>query len=310
MVSAAKIRQHEPVLALPNFEDLQLLEIQVSHALAKRDLSELNVIGFGEISIALGWPYERPQFVCKRTPPGSQAQLATYARLIDNYIEKLAAQGIACIETTTVSVERDDGVSVGYLVQPLQTKEILGDNVLRDAQPSADHPMLQALCEVLNKITPRLSVDSQFSNWTWDGHDLRLLDVGSPFVWDEQRRFELEISPFMVMMPWPIRRLVHRDMLSLTSRWQKPRGAAVDVAASLFRLELEHWMDAVLQAFNSKVVPGQPITATEARAIYDEDLKTWPRLRQMQQIQRAWQTRVRRQQYEFFIQNSYTGEII
>ncbi len=297
------------VTAFPTAAQLQLLESQVSYALETRDMSALKVIGFGEVSIALGWPVDSPQFVCKRTPPATQTQINNYAALIDTYIAGLAAIDIKCVDTTTLAVDSND-VLLGYIVQPFQPAELLADNVMRATEPSPDHPLLQELCGVLNKITPRLSVDCQFSNWTWDGTKLQLLDIGSPFLWDEEGNLDLEIAPFMAMFPWPIRSVVHKEMQTIAARWKEPRAVAVDVAASLYRIELENWMDAVLEAFNSKVVPDNPITATEARAIYDEDLKTWPRLKQMQRVQRAWQTKVRRKPYEFFIQNSYTGEII
>ncbi len=59
--------------SLPDATELGELEAVVIDALRSRDDSTLNVLGYGEVSIALGWPIDEPKFVCKRTPPFTHA---------------------------------------------------------------------------------------------------------------------------------------------------------------------------------------------------------------------------------------------
>ena len=43
---------------------------------------------------------------------------------------------------------------------------------------------------------------------------------------------------------------------------------------------------------------------------YDDMIRELPMIKRLARIQRAWQMRVRRQRYDFFITNSFTGEIL
>lgn len=293
----------------PTADDLLTLERTAEGAFARRSVDGLNVIGFGEVSIALGYPTDDPAFVCKRSPPLTPGQADRYRSLLVEYLEALDGLGVTVAESKLMTVAKGDEV-VLYIVQPMLPTATLADNVLRGDEPSADHPLLVALCGALDTVGPRCSIDAQISNWSWDGSALTLLDIGSPMLWDDDGTTRIDLSPYMALLPRPIRGTVERDLMELTKRWQTPRGVALDLVANLYRVELEHWLDAVLEALNGAIEPDEPITAAEARVLFEDDLKTWPRMKRMAQLQRAWQTRVRRKPYEFFIQNSYTGEIV
>lgn len=49
--------------------ELAALHAAVEGALARRDEAGLRVIGYGEISLGVGWPPEEPRVVAKRMPP-------------------------------------------------------------------------------------------------------------------------------------------------------------------------------------------------------------------------------------------------
>ena len=49
--------------------DLERLDALVEDALLSGDQDSLPRLGFGEISLVLGWPAEDPRFACKRLPP-------------------------------------------------------------------------------------------------------------------------------------------------------------------------------------------------------------------------------------------------
>lgn len=294
---------------LPTADELLELESEVGRALSTGDVGTLDVIGFGEISIALGWPAGEPRVVCKRSPPFTPAQFEHYQRLVTRYIAELTTIGVTAVTTTMVPVARRDRL-IGYLIQPLLPASTLADRVLRETTPSADHPLLAELGRLVAGAGPRLSVDAQVSNWAWDGRSLTLLDVGTPFLWDEPGRLQLDMTPFLSMLPAPVRPLARRDLEAMAGRWRTGRGTALDVIAGLHRLELDEWIGPMLTALNEALDPDEPLTAAEGRALFDEDLATWPRLKRLQQVQRAWRTRIMRRPYEFFIQNSFSGEIV
>jgi hypothetical protein len=284
--------------------DLAALESLVADGLARQDSSGLNVLGFGEISVALGWPIDEPTHVCKRTPPFTPAQFAQYESLVNSYIARLRDHGLAVVDTTVMRVDRGDRV-VGYLVQPLLDTNTLGNKVLAAAEPDPDHPFLAAVINALDVVGPQLSIDAQVTNFAWDGTTLTLIDVGTPFVWDGDGNLAFDMGPFLKMIPAVVRPLVKRDMTRIINRWQEPRRVAVDIVANLYREGLTDWVEPALRAFNRDAHRNHPISRAEALAIFDDDAKTFPRLKKLQAAERTWQTSIRRRPYDFFIHSTY-----
>ena len=289
--------------SLPSAAELGELEEVVVEALATGDDSTLNVLGYGEVSVALGWPIDQPRSVCKRTPPFSDAQFASYRDLITEYIAGVGARGLAVVDTTVVPLSRGDQV-ISYLVQPMLDSASLGHNVLRAAEPDPDHPFLVALAKALDVVSPDLSIDAQVTNFSWDGTQLTLVDVGTPFLWDKTGKFRFDMKPFAQMLPAPTRALAIRELTKLVTRWNDPRRVGIDIVANLYREGIPEWVDATVVALNRQL-DGDPITAEEAREFYDEDVKIWPLLKRLQAAERWWQTSVRRRPYDWFIYSSF-----
>ncbi len=289
--------------SLPDAIELGELEAVVIDALRSRDDSTLNVLGYGEVSIALGWPIDEPKFVCKRTPPFTHAQFSDYRSLVTEYIAGVEARGLAVVETTVVPLDRGDEV-ISYLVQPMLDSASLGQNVLRASDPDPDHPFLAALAEVLDVVSPDLSIDAQVTNFSWDGSRLTLVDVGTPFLWDEAGKLRFDMKPFIRMLPAPTRPLATRELTKLVSRWNDPRRVGIDIVANLHREGIPEWVDAAVVALNRRLADN-PITAEEALQFYEEDVKIWPLLKKLQAADRWWQTSIRRRPYDWFIYSSF-----
>ena len=289
--------------------DLAALETRVVAALEAQDPSSLPVLGFGELSVALAWPADEPRFVCKRTPPFTPAQFDQYQALIGTYVGALQEIGITVVDTSVHSLGSGDRLT-GYLVQPLLPKESIGNQVLTASEPDPDHPMLAAIGQAIGGITEKLSVDAQVTNWSWDGNQLTLLDVGTPMMWNDDGKTPFDMGPFLPMIPAPLRPLVRRDMTAYMNLWRDPREVAVDAVANLYREGLTGWVGPALIAFNRVVGGDDPMTTEEAEARYQKDVSTWPRLKRLQRLERAWQTRVRRRRYEFFIHTTFGGNSI
>jgi hypothetical protein len=290
--------------------DLAPLEVLVADALGRRDPSGLPILGFGELSVALAWPSGEPRYVCKRTPPFTPAQLSAYTELVGSYVEALRAAGLRVVDTSIVPLDnpmrRDRRVA--YLVQPLLPRSSLGHEVLAAAEPDPDHPFLQALGRALAVVTDVLSIDAQVTNWSWDGTEVTLIDVGTPFLWDDDGRYRLDMGPFLPMIPAPLRPLVRWDMNRVVGRWREARRVALDVVANLYREGLVDWVGPATIALQRALGAAEPLTVHEARAFYDEDRATWVRLKRLQRLERAWQTGVRRRRYEFFIHSTFGAD--
>jgi hypothetical protein len=285
-------------------DELTELEHMVQAALVARDPSALSVLGFGEVSVALGWPIDEPKFVCKRMPPFRAAEYEAYTELVTGYVDQLRTAGLSVVDTEVRSVDRGDRL-VAYLIQPRIEKETLGDQVLRASEPDPEHPFLGAIAAALEIVTDRISIDAQVTNFAWDGSELTLLDVGTPFRWGSDGALLFDLRPFTPMIPAPLRGVIERDLIKVIARWKTPRQVAVDVVANLYREGLESWVDPTIVAL-SRAFPGEAsITRAEALASYEEDRKTFPRLTKLQRLERAWQTSIRKRPYEFFISDTY-----
>ena len=289
--------------------ELAALEAEVASALQTGDRSRLTVLGFGEVSVALGHPAQRPTHACKRTPPFTVQEFERYAALIEEYVTALRAAGIQVIDTEVRSVARD-GSRIAYVIQPMLSADSIGGAVLRNAEPDPDHPFLVALGDAIQVASPRLSIDAQVTNWSWDGSSLTLLDVGTPFLWDDQGTMRFDMNPFLAMIPAPTRRVVKSELTTMIDRWQQPAGVALDIVANLLREGLDDWVDPTLIALNRTLGAARPIERAAAQDMYEEDLKTWPRLEKLKRIERAWRTTVRRQPYDFFVQSTYESNSI
>lgn len=287
---------------------LQQLDDSVRTALEQRDNAGLNLIGFGEISVAIGFPKRDPLFVCKPTPPSTQAELDAFAELLKDYAVALNELGAHAVETVVLAADRGD-YKVGYQIQPLLPEETLGERVLARAEPDAEHPFLVELAEIIARTNSRVSVDAQVTNWSWDGETATMLDLGTPFMWDARGELVLDTDSMFTSMPAPVRGLAKKDILKLAERWKQPRGVAADVVANLIRIDLEEWVPPALSVFNRLLDPAEPLNEAEARASLAEDAKAFPRLKKLQRAQRFWVERVRRRPYDFFIQPTLLADV-
>lgn len=286
--------------------ELAELEAVVVAALEARDDATLNVLGYGEVSVALGWPIEDPRFVCKRTPPCSADEFAVYRDLVREYIGRLEASGLAVAQTSIVPLDRG-GELIAYLIQPMFDPASLGHRVLTAAEPDPEHPFVVAVVEALQLVTPTLSIDAQVTNFSWDGSTLTLVDVGTPFLWDDAGQFRLDMRPFARMLPLPTRPVAIRELTKLVTRWNDPRRVGVDIVANLYREGLTQWVEPTVEALNRQLGPVEPVTADEGRAFFEEDAKIWPLLKKLQVAERWWQTSIRRRPYDWFIYSTFNS---
>jgi len=275
-----------PMTGAPSIEDLTQLEADVRRALDHHDYQALSIVGFGEVSVGLGWPTAQPAWVCKRTPPFSAAEFDAYRDLVNTYVAELRASGVDVVDTDVVGVRRNHD-TIGYVVQPLLAKETLGRQVLAAATPDPLHPYVQAVVQTIGCVSDRISIDAQITNFAWDGHKATLLDVGT--------------------IPAPMRSMMRNELTDVVARWKTPRAVGTDIVANLLREGLDEWVDPMIAALATEV-PGEPISRADAEASLDEDLKTFPKIVKLKRVQRLFQTRVRRQPYDFFINSTYHGD--
>ena len=75
--------------------DVERLDASVEEAIRVGAPHGLRVLGYGELTLVIGWPTEEPVVAVKRLPPFPDAdRLDAYARLLERYVEILRERGV------------------------------------------------------------------------------------------------------------------------------------------------------------------------------------------------------------------------
>ena len=283
--------------------DLHTLEEQVDAALRSGADDGLGVLGYGEISLVLGWPPADPDVACKRLPVfPDRSRYEAYASAIEDYVHVLRDLGVDVVETEVRSVDRRDGIAA-YAVQPALPGETLGVNVLAGADPSVGHPMVGAVVDsVVAAVGPTVGLDSQISNWAWVDQGLRYLDVTTPIMWTDGRA-RVDVDLLTRSLPWVLRGGVKRFVVpGLLDRYRTLRLVLVDLCANLIKERLDPWMPVFIDAIDAIGDTVEPrITEEECRKYYRSDARLWEVMLRVRRLDRAWQLGVRRRPYAFLL---------
>jgi hypothetical protein len=292
------------VSEISSLTDASLSELDdaVETALAAGDEGELPVLGYGEISLVVGWPPERPAVACKRLPLfADRWRFDAYRATLADYVEAIADAGVVPVETEMRPVEHTDGTVAGYVVQPILPAETLVPAVLAAADPAAGHPALERITSTAaTAVGPRLGLDAQVSNWAWDGEWLTYLDVSTPLIWSEQGTSRLDMgllaAAYPAILRWPLRRFIAPGILDT---YRDLRKVFLDVAGNLIKDRLDGWLGPFLAQANPHL--DDLLTEEEVRRYYRSDARLWEWLLRLRRADRAWHVHVRRRPYPILL---------
>ena len=287
-------------------EELDRLEATVRRSLATGSADGLRVLGYGEITLVVGWPTDRPTHACKRLPRfPDRASFDRYRDVLDRYVAALDERGLAVLPSELQRWDAPDGTVTGYLVQEALPEGSLLPSVLRGTPPDADHPVLARLTgHVAAVVDSAVGLDGQVSNWTVrDGGTLGYFDLTTPMVTGPDGRTALDLGLLAAMLPWALRAPLRRFVFpGIVQRYHDPRTVLLDLAANLHKERLVPWVPAVVEAANRVLRPtDRPLTAEEVARDYASDARQWELLLRLRRADRWWQQRVRRRDYPFLL---------
>lgn len=302
----------ESVSALLETPDKELasLEDKVQNALDTLDVSQLPLLGVGEVSCVLQLDCaDGRSLACKRLPVfRDEEHLKTYSITIDDYIEALKQRDVRVAPSVTRGLPRPDGRLTGYLVQPmLPAGSLVTDRLRALNENDIDHAVAifaRVAKRVVGGIGPPVGIDSQLSNWALLGDDTTgevvYLDVTTPFLRDEYDNERVDAGLFLAAMPWLLRGFVRRFLLrSVISTWYAPRTALIDCLGNLIKERLEWLLPAFCEYTADCVDP--PISEQEVRRYYRSDARLWATMLLLRRLDRWWNRKVRRRQYPFLL---------
>lgn len=282
--------------------ELRTLDSLVERALASGDESALRVLGYGEISLVLGWPADEPRFACKLLPAFShRGRYDAYRRTLDDYLDTLRGAGVNPIATELRAVQRPDGSVAGYAVQPVLPAAGLAPAVLSAADPRAGHPLVESVvASAAAAIAPRVGLDAQLSNWWWEEGTLTYIDITTPMLWSADGSPRLDVDLLVRPLPWALRGAVRRFVAPrILDGYRNLRGVYLDLCGNLIKERLDAWLPRFLAEANERLE--QPLSADEVRRYYRSDARLWGMLLAVRRLDRGWQRRVRRRPYPFLL---------
>jgi hypothetical protein len=282
--------------------DLSALETEVERALATGDESALHVLGYGEITTVLAWPYADGPWACKRLPPfDDPTRLDAYCELFDDYVTELSKAGVRVHETEVRRVPKLDGRIAAYCVQSTIAPELLAPAILRRATAEEGERLLAGIFdEIVGVVSPRVGLDGQLSNWAVHDDTLVYFDLTTPLLRDDDGRDRLDTELFLASLPAPFRVVVRRFLLdSILDPYYDARLTAQDVLSNLHKEGLHGWIPAGLELANARLE--RPLTMRDIDGHYHRDARLWTWLQRFRRVDRQWQRRVRRRPYPFLL---------
>lgn len=281
---------------------VRTLEEQVQRALARADGSDLDIIGYGEVTLVLRLSVGGAQYACKRLPYfRDEAALADYQRLLSDYIVRLSDAGVRVADTGMWHQRIPGGAIVAYCVQPELPTDRVCSRLLRSADEQWARDFAKRFIDIVDRtVTPTLGLDAQAANWIDINGDLVYVDVTTPLMRDRTGRELLDSRPFYASLPWLVRdsvRLATRK--SIFDKFYSPRGVILDFLGNLHKEGLARLVAEFARSANERLV--RPITPAEAAAYYRSDAATWETLQRLRRADRFWQRYVRHRTYPFLL---------
>ena len=286
---------------------LEALERDIAHATRTGDTSQLRIVGFGEVSIALALDHGDQPLVCKRLVPFRSRHLASEAAAtIASYIDELRGHGVDVLTTETPILEGAGELSgwhIVYCVQPAVPAHCLGPVFLRGMTTTAATPHVTRIFVALrDSVSSRLAPDGQLSNWAFDESRLLYLDVSTPFLRDSSGRSVFDFSHQTRALPWPIRVVTDHVLIEkILANYHSLRGQALDFLGNLIKEDLVDLMVSAIPVANRVLDIEPAITEKEVRTHYRADARIYQLIQSSRRLDRWFTRRILRKPYSFLL---------
>lgn len=289
--------------ALVAASEIESFESRLENAVRAGSADALEVIGYGEVTIAVKLSTADGDFACKRLVPFTTRTAADdTVGLIASYIARLEARGIDVVETQTPILDTPRG-HVVYCIQPLLPRGKLGPEFVRRKTIEETVPYVRRIFgHIADSVTPTLAPDGQLSNWAIDGQRIRYLDVGTPFLRDEAGRELFDFTQQTRALPAPVRIIVDRFLLrGILDNYHSVRGQALDFLGNLIKEGLSHHLVPLIPVANEVFALSPELSEHEVRAHYRSDAQTYAFVQAARRADRWVYQRVLRRPYPYLL---------
>ncbi len=294
-----------PPAAAAGTLDIERLDLAVEEAVRRGVPGQLRVLGYGELTLVIGWPSDEPALAVKRLPPfADSARLEAYAALLDRYVQTLRERGVRVAQTEIRSRAAPSGQVRAYLVQPLVAREQHLNVVLQTAEEAVVRRLFELVVDKVHRCADeRVGFDAQASNWWLEDGDLAYFDVSTPLLRDETGREQLDVALFLSVYPWLVRPALARVAPGVMAQYHDPRVVLLDFASNLHREGFDRWVPALLDVANERLE--QPLGPGDVRRYFRQDKALWALMQRLRLADRSWQRHVRRRPYPLLLPPRY-----
>lgn len=292
-------------MSTPVEVDVERLDSAIEAAIHAGAPRDLRVLGYGELTLVIGWPTEEPVVAVKRLPPFTDADhLHAYAGLLDRYVAILDDRGISVAHTEIRAHSGPHGSVRAYLVQPLVPRERHLNVVLQHAEEAWVREILGRVVESVHRCTDDVvGFDAQAANWWVENGSLGYFDISTPMLRDPDGREQLDVSLFLSVYPWIARPVLARIAPGVMAQYHDPRTVLLDFASNLHKEGLDRWVPTVLQTANDRLE--HPLIATDVSRYFRQDKLLWAPMQFLRLADRGWQRHVRRRPYPLLLPSHY-----
>ena len=300
-----QVRVSEPPSSILEV-DVERLDATVEESIRAGTPRGLRVLGYGEMTLVLGWPTKKPVVAVKRLPPfPDMRRLEAYTGLLERYIAILRERGVSVVHTEIHSHPGPLGSVRTYLVQPLVPRERHLNVILARADDARMRELLEAIVEAVHRCTDQaVGFDAQAANWWLEDGELGYFDVSTPMLRDRDGRQLLDVSLFLSAYPWLTRPVLARIAPSVMLEYHDPRTVLLNTASNLHREGLDRCIPALLEPANAWLE--RPLTPADVSRYFRKDKALWVLMQRLRVADRGWQRHVRRRPYPFLLAPDYT----
>jgi hypothetical protein len=294
-----------PTSRCPSARDIAEVQTAFREALASQDVSELNIIGYGEITCVVRWRMKGRDYACKPLPRFSSAgALSAYQQTLAAYIHEVNSRGVTVLDTRVHVLSDDEPGLLAWCVQPAVDKRTLLPALLERADDAVFRDVVAQLFDVIaGAVDGFVGVDGQASNWALIDGKVVYFDVATPMLRDGRGRERLDAEVFLASLPKPIRRIAKRTMLKpILDHYYSVRSVLLDFLANLQKEGLVARIPAAMQLANERLHSHEPpISAEEIVRYYESDARIWSWLMRARRWDRWWHQKVQRRPYPYLL---------
>jgi uncharacterized protein DUF6206 len=290
----------------PSLEvDVERLDATVEDAIRVGSPRGLRVLGYGELTLVIGWPTEKPVVAVKRLPPFSdRCRLDGYTGLLERYVEILRERGISVVHTEIRSHAGSRGSMRAYLVQPLVPRERHLNVILQNAEEAHVRKLFERIVESVHGCADDMvGFDAQAANWWVENGELGYFDISTPMLRDRDAHEQLDVALFLSVYPWITRPVLARIAPGVMAQFHDVHTVLLDFASNLHKEGLERCVPVLLQVANARLE--HPLTAADVRRYFRQDKLLWALMQRLRLADRGWQRHVRRRPYPLLLPSLY-----